>query len=298
MTQEALRKSLANILKKRYSKVIVKKEYLMAEGNVPIALVAHLDTVFAYGKRKIYYDREQQVMWSPQGMGADDRAGVFAILKILQDGFRPTVIFTTDEELGCLGADKLVIDYPQAPWPLNYIIQLDRQGANDCVFYNCNNPKFESYIETYGFVSDFGSFSDISSICPKWGIAGVNLSIGYINEHTLQETLYVKFWHRTIEKVKEMLSVAETPTFKYIPLYTERDARFNFDYITCDGCGEYDDPYLMIPVGKKHFCAKCSLTKIDWCKKCGAPYIINDKKKHECKEDEDDRGAETNSESV
>ena len=59
MTQEGLRKSLANILKKHYSNVIATKEYIMAEGTIPIALVAHLDTVFAYGKRQIYYDQEQ-----------------------------------------------------------------------------------------------------------------------------------------------------------------------------------------------------------------------------------------------
>ena len=206
MTQEALRKSLVNVLKKHYTNVITTKEYVMAQGETPIALIAHLDTVFPYGKRKIYYDREAQVIWSPNGLGADDRAGVFAILLIIQHGFRPTVIFTTDEELGCLGADKLVLDYPEPPWPINYIIQLDRQGANDCVFYNCNNPEFEKYIEEFGFVSDFGSFSDISAICPAWGVAGVNLSVGYINEHTLQETLHVKFWKRTIKQVERKKS--------------------------------------------------------------------------------------------
>lgn len=300
MTQEGLRKSLANILKKHYSNVIATKEYIIAEGTIPIALVAHLDTVFAYGKRQIYYDQEQQVIWSPNGLGADDRAGVFAILRIIQDGYRPTVIFTTDEELGCLGADQLVLDYPEIPWPINYIIELDRQGANDCVFYNCRNDEFEAYIQKFGFASDFGSFSDISAICPNWGVAGVNLSIGYINEHTLQETLHVKFWRRTVKKVEEMLSVESIPSFQYIPRYTERkhSTAYSFDYLTCSGCGEPADPFLMIPVGKKVFCPECSLTKIDWCKKCGAPYIIKDKDKHKCKEDKDDRGTKTDSKTI
>lgn len=300
MTQESLRKSLANVLKKHYSNIIATKEYIMAEGTIPIALVAHLDTVFAYGKRQIYYDQEQQVIWSPNGLGADDRAGVFAILRIIQDGYRPTVIFTTDEELGSLGADQLVLDYPETPWPINYIIELDRQGANDCVFYNCRNDEFETYIQKFGFASDFGSFSDISAICPNWGIAGVNLSIGYINEHTLQETLHVKFWRRTIKKVEEMLSVESIPSFQYIPRYIERkySTAYSFDYLTCSGCGEPTDPFLMIPVGKKVFCPECSLTKIDWCKKCGAPYIIKNKDNHKCKEDKNDRGTETDSKAI
>lgn len=296
MTQEALRKSLVNVLKKHYTNVITTKEYVMAQGETPIALVAHLDTVFSYGKRKIYYDREAQVIWSPHGLGADDRAGVFAILQIIQHGFRPTIIFTTDEELGCLGADQLVLDYPESPWPINYIVQLDRQGANDCVFYNCNNPKFEKYIEEFGFVSDFGSFSDISAICPAWGIAGVNLSIGYINEHTLQETLHVKFWKRTIKQVEKMLKKEEIPTFDYIPLRI-RGCKF-LDYLTCSGCGEMTDPYLVIPVDNEVFCPTCSVDKIDWCKKCGAPYVLEKKEKHVCKEESDDRRDQTDSGAV
>lgn len=296
MTQEALRKSLVNVLKKHYTNVITTKEYVMAQGETPIALVAHLDTVFPYGKRKIYYDREAQVIWSPNGLGADDRAGVFAILLIIQHGFRPTVIFTTDEELGCLGADKLVLDHPEPPWPINYIIQLDRQGANDCVFYNCNNPEFEKYIEEFGFVSDFGSFSDISAICPAWGVAGVNLSVGYINEHTLQETLHVKFWKRTIKQVEKMLKKEKIPTFDYIPRYPN-EHKF-FDYLTCSGCGEMIDPYLTIPVDDEVFCPTCSVDKIDWCKKCGAPYVLEKKEKHVCKEENDDRGDQTDSGAV
>lgn len=296
MTQEALRKSLVNVLKKHYTNVITTKEYVMAQGETPIALVAHLDTVFPYGKRKIYYDREAQVIWSPNGLGADDRAGVFAILLIIQHGFRPTVIFTTDEELGCLGADKLVLDYPEPPWPINYIVQLDRQGANDCVFYNCNNPEFEKYIEEFGFVSDFGSFSDISAICPTWGVAGVNLSVGYINEHTLQETLHVKFWKRTIKQVEKMLKKEKIPTFDYIPRYL--NGHKFFDYLTCSGCGEMIDPYLTIPVDDEVFCPTCSVDKIDWCKKCGAPYVLEKKEKHVCKEENDDRGDQTDSGAV
>ena len=296
MTQEALRKSLVNVLKKHYTNVITTKEYVIAQGETPIALIAHLDTVFPYGKRKIYYDREAQVIWSPNGLGADDSAGVFAILLIIQHGFRPTVIFTTDEELGCLGADQLVLDYSEPPWPINYIIQLDRQGANDCVFYNCNNLEFEKYIEEFGFVSDFGSFSDISAICPAWGVAGVNLSVGYINEHTLQETLHVKFWKRTIKQVEKMLKKEKIPTFDYIPRYP--NGHKFFDYLTCSGCGEMIDPYLTIPVDDEVFCPTCSADKIDWCKKCGAPYVLEKKEKHVCKEENDDRRDQTDSGAV
>lgn len=46
-------------------------------------------------------------MWSPQGLGADDRAGIFAIIQIIKSGLRPHIILTTDEEVGGVGADLL-----------------------------------------------------------------------------------------------------------------------------------------------------------------------------------------------
>lgn len=83
---------------------VITKQYIMAAGDLPVCLIAHLDTVFDQNKckdKEIYLDTEHQVMWSPQGLGTDDRAGVFAILKLLKMGYKPYIIFTQDEELGC-----------------------------------------------------------------------------------------------------------------------------------------------------------------------------------------------------
>ena len=76
-------------------------------------------------------------------------------------------------------ADALVSVLKEAPMKLNYIIQLDRRSSNDCVFYDCDNKEFTKYVESFGFLEGIGSFSDISVICLSWGIAGVNLSVGY-----------------------------------------------------------------------------------------------------------------------
>ena len=168
LTQPQLLKAMKHYLSTKYEKVITTKEYVIAIGDIPIGLVAHLDTVFKFVPNDIYYDRVKNVMWSPDGLGADDRAGVYSIMQLLKAGFKPTVILTTDEELGCVGALKVATDFPIAPTELKYIVELDRRGSNDCVFYECNNPQFDEYVESFGFVTNFGSFSDISVICPQW----------------------------------------------------------------------------------------------------------------------------------
>ena len=40
---------------------------------------------------------------------------------------------------------------PQAPIDLKYIIELDRRGSDDCVFYQCDNHEFDAYVEKFGF---------------------------------------------------------------------------------------------------------------------------------------------------
>lgn len=193
----------------------VTKDYIVAVGDIDIALVAHLDTVFPETSLDIFYDREQQVIWGDSGLGADDRAGVYAILAILRDGFRPSVIFTLGEERGGLGAQKLAKDCPNLPIPsLKYMIELDRQGYNDCVFYSCSNTDFRKYVEAFGFETQLGSYTDISFLMDVWDVAGVNLSIGYVDEHSYCERLYVRWMERTIEAVKIMLQ-SKSPKFKW-----------------------------------------------------------------------------------
>ena len=59
------------------------------------------------------------------------------------------------------------------------------------------------------FVETWGTFTDISYLCPAWGVAGVNLSVGYEDEHSAIETLHVNAWQATFEKVKNILSEEE-----------------------------------------------------------------------------------------
>jgi hypothetical protein len=79
------------------------------------------------------------------------------------------------------------------------------------------NYKFEDYITSFGFEMKSGTSSDICKICPKWEIAGVNLSIGYELEHTEFETLNVDALLSTVSRVKEMLDDVQniTEPFEY-----------------------------------------------------------------------------------
>lgn len=237
LDQNQMQTLLIKFLNKHYTKVINKKNYIIAVGNIPIGLVAHMDTVFKQPPKNFFYDNEEQVLWSPDGgLGADDRAGIYAIIKIIEAGFRPHIIFTRDEEIGGFGAKSLIKNFPISPFKnLKCLIELDRQGKDDSVYYQCNNENFEDYINKFGFITDWGTFTDISIIAPQWKVAAVNLSVGYFNEHSAREYLKINFLNETIEKVINILKNEPVMSkYEYIPFTIPATNRYPCTCILCD----------------------------------------------------------------
>ena len=281
MNEVSLLKTMNTYLKRFYNKVTYTKDYVYAIGDIPITLVAHVDTVFKERPEDVFYDRVKNVLWSPQGLGADDRAGVFAIINIVKSGLRPHIIFTTGEEMGGLGARVLTYKEPKPFAEMKYIIQLDRQGKDDCIFYECDNIKFIEYIESFGFHEEYGSFSDISELCPTWKIAGVNLSIGYKNEHSFIEILYIDYFLSTVEKVKKMLKdVNNINSFEYIPALYSLSSLNPTSLYKCKNCGKIFTEYELFLVkgidGKNvYYCPDCIYGNVNWCDSCGKAYEID-----------------------
>ena len=217
---EELKETLYKYLKsKGYTRVVRNDYFIFAEGDLPLCLLAHIDTVFQFLPSEFYYDNRKKVMWSPDGLGADDRAGVYAIITLIEKGYKPSIIFTDLEECGGQGAAHLVKLFPVCPFRnCKALIQLDRRGSKDSVFYQCENKSFETLINSYGFITAWGTFTDISIIAPKWKIAAVNLSIGYYHEHQNIEFINMIECHDTIDKVEKMLQdCLKWKKYKYIP---------------------------------------------------------------------------------
>lgn len=196
-----------------YRKLVRGREFVYASGTLPVLLVAHADTVHKTPPGEVFYDKENGVLWSPDGLGADDRAGVLGILELLRRGHRPHVLITTGEERGCTGARSFVTKVRDPG--VRYVIELDRRGNGEAVFYNCTNVHFKDYVLGFGFVDGDGLYTDISTICPAWGVAGVNLSCGYYNAHTTNEYLKLGELWSTLERVEKMFAALPKRRFKY-----------------------------------------------------------------------------------
>lgn len=187
---------------------IITDDYIFAKGTIPVILCAHMDTVFKVVPETILYDEKQELIWSPQGIGGDDRNGIYTILKIISKRAKdklPYVLFTTQEESGCIGARKATKPLKAHSEGINFAIQIDRQGSTDAVFYRCKNQEFIDYICSFGYKETPGSRTDICEFCPDWNIAGVNFSCGYMHNHTEKEIVNVKDMFQTIEMIEKIL---------------------------------------------------------------------------------------------
>ena len=209
--QSELKKMLREELSEMGFVPISRKGFLYAPGELPVLLVAHLDTVHAELPKIICYSKDGRYMMSPQGIGGDDRVGVYMILQILRQ-VNCHVLFCEDEECGGRGATAFTQSGIQPD--VHYIIELDRKGENDAVYYGCDNSEFREYVSEFGFQEAFGSFSDISILAPYLKTAAVNLSTGYYNAHRNHELIDREVMAANTERVIEMV-VTPTDHFPY-----------------------------------------------------------------------------------
>lgn len=226
-----------------------------------VCLVAHLDTIntkntsystFVYGKgyvQNISKETEKQrtpkkkdilvtrdyILLSPEHnpkikcLGADDRVGVKTILDILEAGLRPHILFTTDEEVGCVGSRKAVSENAlEELKKASMLVQIDRgvhEGSwHEMVTYDFD-PKshpaiFEKLSETYTMAN--GSFTDVAVLGEHLNKPIVNVSASYKNEHRTNEFINLKTYKYNTQGLINFIEWAEqqdTSEWKYVEKY-------------------------------------------------------------------------------
>lgn len=215
-----------NLCKMYHGKSLyVKGKFILVKGTAPILLVAHLDTVHKQPVRDICTSADGNILMSPQGIGGDDRCGVYALVNAYEQSvIKPNLLFTCNEEVGGIGAKYFAYLHSLGKLPksldkLKFIVEVDRKGRDDAVYYDCCNHAFEEYITDKGYKTTQGTFTDISVIAPELGIAAVNLSSGYYNAHQLHEYINRKELDATLAKILTMITDAaqkDFPQFEYL----------------------------------------------------------------------------------
>lgn len=250
---------------------------ISSEENQP-CLVAHLDTIntkrknYSYGS---YYstgstlstvtstekDRtpeeedilvtDHYILLSPeckssiQCLGADDRVGVKTILDILEMGLRPHILFTTDEEVGCVGSRKAVEENAlEELREASMLIQIDRgvheRSWHEMVTYDFDPEShkeiFDELRKTYTMAT--GSYTDVAVLGPHLNKSIVNVSASYRHEHTTDEFINLDAYEYNTQGLIKFIKWAvkqDTSEWKYVakyvppkPVYTRTSNLANF----------------------------------------------------------------------
>lgn len=212
-TQEKVKQYMESYLKSSKYHVICEDGFLYAKGELPVLLVAHMDTVHKDVCKDIVV--EDNKISSPQGIGGDDRCGIYIIRELIKT-FRCSVLLCEDEERGCIGANKFTkTDYINN-LDVNYMIEFDRKGSNDAVFYSCGNQEFIDHVLDFtGYKQAYGTFSDISALMPASKTCAVNLSSGYYNPHSTSEYVMFDEMIDTINAAKALIKAECSNHFEY-----------------------------------------------------------------------------------
>ncbi|MBQ9748285.1 MAG: hypothetical protein IJV98_05820 [Clostridia bacterium] len=184
-----------------------------------VLLIAHADTVWDTFYDKGYFEQTLKKTVTDEGVvyvgtdpscgiGADDRAGCAMLWLLRESGH--SLLITDGEERGQIGAHYIREHAPELFDELNrhrYMIQLDRRGKSDYKVYHLPvSREFLSFVERATGYQDAGRLArtDIVALCRD--VCGVNLSIGYYDEHKPEERLVFEDWYHTLTLVEGMLA--------------------------------------------------------------------------------------------
>lgn len=192
------------------------------------------DIIFGYSpKRKTH-----------EGLGADDKVGIWMCLKCLQKYDNIKIAFFSQEETGCIGSENAVLEFFG---DCRFIIQPDRRGSDDIITSIFTDLCSEEFLEatgykSYGFKPTDGLTTDVGTMKDNGlGISCINLSCGYYEPHTDHEYIVKRDVKHTLKFIQHIIETC-TDVYPHIPeLIFSSNVGCGFGYFD-----EYDELYEIV----------------------------------------------------
>lgn len=161
-------------------------------------IVAHLDQVQRIHSKDFravetrdlifgYSAKNHQI----EGLGADDKNGIFMALEALGKYDCLKVAFFKEEETGCQGSSHAKMSFFDN---CRFVIQCDRKGNSDLITsIGCSDLCSEAFIqsidpEKWGYKEEQGMMTDVETLKENGlSVSAVNISCGYYNPHSDEE---------------------------------------------------------------------------------------------------------------
>lgn len=238
--EKGMRKFIVQWVKDHCRNTMVSKD---AKGNLYITkgksdsypcLCAHMDQVQRLHSADFTVCQTEEILfgYSPknkqyEGLGADDKNGVWVCLKCFQKYDAIKVVFFVEEEIGCGGSQQAVMSFFD---DCRYVIQIDRKNGGDFIttiggwtelcsreFIEAVNPLSFGYHEENGLMTDIEALKDNGL-----KVSAVNISCGYYNPHTDHE-------FTIIAEIQHCLAFVEYIIDTCVDVYPHESDSYAFD---------------------------------------------------------------------
>lgn len=188
-------------------------------------IAAHLDQVQRIHSKdfKAIETRDLIFGFSPcnhqfEGVGADDKNGIFIALEALKKYDCLKVVFFREEEIGCNGSSHAEMSFFD---DCRFVIQCDRRGNSDLITsIGCTDLCSERFIqdidpEKWGYKEEQGMMTDVETLKENGlSVSAVNMSCGYFNPHTDEEITVKRDLEKCWRLVQHIIEVC-TDTYPH-----------------------------------------------------------------------------------
>lgn len=165
----------------------------------------HTDSVHrTEGKQIVKFDKQTGEYYKDDGeaLGADDAAGAWLMLEMIDANVPGTYVFHRAEEVGGIGSRFLAAHYDEFLKGYDRAIAFDRRGSTSVITHQgmgrCCSDVFAEALsdalnkneacmympDATGIFTDTANYTEIIPEC-------TNISCGYSNEHTAKERLHL-----------------------------------------------------------------------------------------------------------
>lgn len=197
------------------------------------SVVTNGEAVFGFSAKS----REQQ------GLGADDKNGIYICLECLRSFDVLKCAFFVGEEVGCKGSSAVDLTFFS---DCRFIIEPDRRGSSDLITSMfcgdvCSNEFVKAIgADAFGYKEERGSITDVGELVERGvGISCLNLSCGYYEAHTDMEFTILSELENCYRCVCNIINTC-TDVYVFEPLYSGGYMWYDDEYYNS---GYYDEDY-------------------------------------------------------
>lgn len=241
-----------------YANIFIKKN--TTNPDYYPCVVAHADCVIPHANKAVKFKKNKIIGINPVtgkqiGLGMDDTLGICCAIQMLRELPNLKVCFTTEEEIGFIGAEE-ASENIEFFCDVSYFIQADRRGGSDLItftngIYTASNDwlnNVTNLMVQYKYTEEFGIGTDIGVFAKKLQLSAVNVSCGYYREHTNSEYAIMPEFENCLNFIEAILKTVPTDKQYSITIddmfvdykdYKEYPVEDD-DYLPCTKCVDFD----------------------------------------------------------